>query len=532
MSLFLSLFLACSSSSSPTVLIDGTTARIDEAHTYNKDAKNDLNMVIMTTEKECERFLRKQKDFDSKEKRKSKQYADELEKCLPWFDRGTGEVKLAVRFEEQKNDTYPMSLDENGKNLEIGQNGNVLALHVDGVEQKVRPHIESRGKQLFVLMIDASGSMRLGLDGEEIGRGDSRPSRMDVVKEALNSKALKEAFFPNNTDTRVVFYTFTKDVRPLGGSVKALKDGGSEYQNMVENLSSRDGYTHLYQAIDHGLTKLPKDPEIKSLIKKGYHPTLVVLTDGFNNLSPQDNELGRQDNCSDNVSRLQPLLNKIQALKTTTGADKGGMEIVTIGFGKALKPRFDAAEWREEFERKTRGSANRGAPKVTADHLCPTYKGKTQKNARIDSSGEYKGLEKYIDNISLAMIAEVGNGQTSVRKDAKGLEDAFKGAIAKRYQWFEFYYRTDVKHLRKKVEVNYKLRSFKTSESFITIYPHAWLDGPSGKPDKDGFPERASVWHSTTILSSGMGLFLFLSILGAAVFNVKRIISGRLKRTK
>ena len=38
------------------------------------------------------------------------------------------------------------------------------------------------------------------------------------------------------------------------------------------------------------------------------------------------------------------------------------------------------------------------------------------------------------------------------------------------------------------------------------------------------------MWHSASILTSGLGVLLFLLTLGAALFNVKRLAMGRLHK--
>ena len=198
------------------------------------------------------------------------------------------------------------------------------------------------------------------------------------------------------------------------------------------------------------------------------------------------------------------------------------MNIVTIGFGKKLNARFQGEKWLEKEKAR-----------VKTKHLCRKIDGRIQRNERIDASGRIEGLEKYyIDNVSLAMIAEKGNGRTFVRKDAVGLGKAFEDIVSIRYQWFEIQYRQSPLKLRKDFDVRFKLLGFLQSMSYIKIYPHAWMDGPPGSTDSEGWSVRNSVWHSTTILSAGIGLFVFLSLLGAAIFNVKRFLSGRLSRVK
>ena len=137
-----------------------------------------------------------------------------------------------------------------------------------------------------------------------------------------------------------------------------------------------------------------------------------------------------------------------------------------------------------------------------------------------------------IDNASLDIIAQKGHGRSFIKKNAKGLGQAFAEVAAVRHQWFEIQYRHNALKLRKSFESRFELLKYANSMSYTNIYPHAWLDGPPGVLDEKGWSRPSSSWHTLTILTSGLGLLLFLSILGAAIFNVKRMMFGRLNPPK
>ncbi len=501
MSLLLFLFACSSNPDSNIVPIEGTTARIDEK--YKLGENTELDMVFMTTEEQCAEFFATQ--YRSVKDIGQDKYDRNMDACLPWIDRGAGEVKLSLRF-ELDGETYPMALETD--DIEISHDNQKVEINPPDVVQRVKGHNPSKGDQLFILMIDASGSM---------AKPEENP-RMDVVKKALKREGVMERFFPDEGKNHVVMYTFTSKVTPLGGVIKSL-DNKEDYLEMVEKLQPRDGYTHLYDAVKYGIKDIPKEPEIKELLDGKIRPTLVLLTDGFNNKKPKDT-------CSTNVEPLQNLLLEMDEIrKKQDPLEK--MHIVTIGFGRKLKGKryFSIDRWKKKDKYTVRAS-----------HLCRRDKnGKVLRSERIDASRNIEGLEKhYIDNVSLAMIAEKGEGQTFVRKDTEGLGRAFEDAAAFRYQWFEVQYRQSPLKLRKDFDVRLKLVGFLKSMSYIKIYPSAWLDGPSGEKftgdDGEEWSKRSSVWHSTTIFISGVGLFFFLSILGAAVFNVKRLLLGRLSR--
>lgn len=511
MNLLFSLLFACSSATTEsTVPIIGTTARISERH--KPDENSDMKMVLMTTEKQCKdyfRILRQTKKNIGEEA-----YNLNMERCLPWFDRGKGEVKISTWF-EYNDQPYPLLLKPEDITIIHGKSGEVIT-DSKNVIKKVRPHLPSEKGQLFILMIDGSNSMK------EASYDDPNFSRLEMVQKALKSKGVMDEFFPKDKEINnyVAIYSFTSgDPKPVGSKTISILDNRDDYVEVINKLSTKKDYTHLYRAVEYGMTKIPKEKNIKDLLENNIQPTLVVLTDGFNNLKGTDT-------CSDNVKRLNNLLKKMDNIKNEK-SKKGKMNVVTIGFGNRLNDIFDGSEWAEE--RST----------VTGRHLC-TQKKRVEKGRvmaqtdltwRIDASGGRDGLERhFIDNVSLAMIAEKGSGTTFARTSAKGLEAAFKSVVALRHQWFEVYYRFNPLNMRQDFEVKYDWEGFMRATSSVNIYPHAWVDGPPGEVDRKGFPKRGSAWHSTTILSSGMGLFLFLSILGAAVFNVKRLLSGRLTR--
>lgn len=487
MTLIFSLFLACSDSLVP---IKGTTARIDQYHEVER-TESELEMVIMTNEEQCQDVL------GTRERaRNTGEYDQKMVACLPWIDRGAGEVKVAMRFELDGN-TFPLPIGSD--EIQVIQDLEVLELDPPKIAQRVIGHDAIRVKQLFILMIDGSGSMNRVDAGSDL-------TRMAKVRTALKRKEVKQAFFPDDVNNHVVIYTFTSGAPiPLGGAVRPI-DNAKDYVKMIDQyLKPQGGYTHLYDSVDYGMTKALKDPAIERLLDGETQPTLVVLTDGFNNEEATDT-------CSSNVPRLQNLIDKMTiTMKEQSATER--MSVFTVGLGRPLAPKFDVSELNDL--------------RVRERQLC----GGRSAKSYIDAPGSQKGLEdSFIDNVSLAMIAEKGYGRTFVSKDARGLGKAFEEVAAVRYQWFEIQYRHNALKMRKEFEARYKLLGFAKSMSAINIYPHAWLDGPPGTTDATGWSVRGTAWHTSTILSSGMGLLLFLSILGAAIFNVRRLLLGRLSR--
>ena len=132
--------------------------------------------------------------------------------------------------------------------------------------------------------------------------------------------------------------------------------------------------------------------------------------------------------------------------------------------------------------------------------------------------------------MSLELIADRGKGRAFIEQDAKGLGEAFEEVAAIRYEWFEVMFRDNALKFRREFNVGLQLNNYARAVSSVNIYPHAWMDGPHGPTDSEGWSTRGTMWHSASILTSGLGVFLFLLTLGAALFNVKRLAMGRLHK--
>ena len=88
--------------------IDGTTLRIG---TPKIDDDSDIVFQLFTKEKECEALLKKRK-------------ADPLfPKCLPWVNRGAGEVRLSFRFMNGY-DSFRLPVER--KHLSVSHNGRLV----------------------------------------------------------------------------------------------------------------------------------------------------------------------------------------------------------------------------------------------------------------------------------------------------------------------------------------------------------------------------------------------------------------------
>ena len=230
-------------------------------------------------------------------------------------------------------------------------------------------------------------------------------------------------------------------------------------------------------------------------------PTIIVLTDGFNNLSSSDT-------CGGNARRLTNLLESLKELRDVDKTDISQRPtIYTVGLGTPLLA-----------NRKVREAAQTGRVEVQPSDVC----GKFAKR-KIDGD-----LERFaIDNASLVWIARQGGGSAYTRRDSRGLGEAFRDAAAVRYDWFEVRYQLDVAYLRRSFDTKIRLKDFSQAESAITLYPSAWFDGPPAEIDSEGWAQPVPFRQSAAFMMPSLGLLVGLSFLGAALYNIRRVAFGR-----
>ncbi len=363
------------------------------------------------------------------------------------------------------------------------------------------PHDPMSANQLFIVVIDGSGSMN-----EKVGEG-AKATRMNRVRRALTRPDVVRRFFPGgNTWTGVLLLSFTSgDPWPVGGEMEIVTNPARYKQKIREELGVRGGYTHLYDAVRYASGKLLKNDAVKAVIGgQNATPTIVVLTDGFNNEA-------RDDYCQDNAPRLTKLLEHLNRIRSGRGTSvRARPTVYTVGLGRPIFPKYELPD--------------PPGREVSAGKLC-----RKQAARRIDGD-----LEQYgIDNASLKWIAYVGGGETYVRTEAKGLGEAFASVAAQRYRWFEVRYRMDPLHMRRSFETMVKLTSYAGAEGRITFSPSSWFDGPSARRGPNGWAVPTPLRASLAIFLPILGGLLSIAFLGAASYNVRRaIFRGRPRNPK
>ena len=406
--------------------------------------------------------------------------------CLPFVDRASGTVRLAYQLRVDGN-AAPMSLRPDA----------ITVLHNDSRpsskdEERVAiiPHQPSATGNLYILLIDGSGSMAI------VDRPEDGLTRMDKLRSALLRRDVVDAFFGGDgASSEVALVVFRGENRePLGG--KWVVREPEEYRRLIrDELQVGSGYTFLYQAVHYGSIGIAEVPDIRSAIEnRGLAPTVIALTDGFNNERPSDV-------CADNAPRLTTLLEKLQDVRLGRGSRGYQPEIFTVGLGKRAWRSFKVPE----------------GLSVAPTQLCGGF-GQYPINGGVEERG--------VDNAALAWIAQVGNGESYVEKDAAGLAEAFKAAAQKRYMWFEIRYKVDPFHLRRGFDVTIRLTQPYQVEATVPIYPNAWVDGPPGVVGVDGWLASAPFRATVVVLVAILSLVAAWTYLPASVFNVRRALFG------
>lgn len=463
-----SLLSGCGDGLTP---IPNTTTRVGRPELVDG---TELELKIFTTLEDC----------------RARVQPDEVDLCMPYVDRSNGEVRLGFQF-RLDSDVFPLPLTQ--EHIKVGHLGREL--QGGGANTiNVVPHDPVRSPQLFILLIDGSSSMAQG-------------GRMEKVRKSLLMPEVVGAFFPSDIRTRVVVFQFTdRGPKPLGGRLQVLENG-REYRKMIrDHLRVQSGYTHLYDAIRYATGEFLQQQAIQDLLTLyEMTPTVVALTDGFNNVSSRDT-------CGVNAERLSTLLQHLERVRSPEyGSDpRSRPSVYTVGLGRPLRPQFEVP--------RSAGTT------VGASVLC----GRRNVNRRIDGDLENRG----IDNASLEWIAKVGGGASYVRQDREGLGEAFRGAAAERYHWFEARYRIHPYYLRRSFRTTLRLISFATAEASVEIYPSAWLDAPPGEKGEGGWTVQRPYRFIMVLLAPAFGMLLLLSYMGAAVFNAKRSMFMRVRQPR
>ncbi|MCB9686720.1 MAG: VWA domain-containing protein [Alphaproteobacteria bacterium] len=443
--------------------IEGTTYRIED-DVPAKDSE--VRVDIMTNRREC---------MEAK--------VVDLDACLPRADRASGELHLSFRLRDPQAPTdifRAISQDQ----LKVIQDRNIQN------QVELIPHEPIGTGQLFVLVIDGSGSM-----------WENDGARIRKVYAALLAPKVIDAFYPShNSKTGVVAVRFSDKITGLDGGPPQVVTNREDYEKLIRDqlLTRTGGYTHLYDALRISLTELLDYQPVSDFVKiKGAEPTVILLTDGFNNEAASDT-------CATNAPKLQAAVDMLREIRTNQ-ASSVRPTVYTVGLGTPYR----------------KGNKPKGLnDAVTPQALCGQFM-----DYRIDPDLEDQG----IDHVSLQWIAEAGGGKSYVREKAKDLATVFASAAATRYRWYEVWYKVpDNFYHRRSFNVEFQLLSYDRALTTVAVHPGTWLDAPTATH------ATGATWHTPTpfraslaILMPALGVIVLLNYLGPAMFNARRAVFRR-----
>jgi hypothetical protein len=455
--------------------VPGTAYRISK-DTPNTDKK--LVLDVYTTRSDC---------------RNDTHTEDELAYCLPYASRPRAETHLAFSMRDAASmDEVPLSITADQLTVEMsGQT-------VPGSNYELFAHDPVPGGQLFVLLIDGSGSMYAN-DGERIRK----------VYDALVHEEVIRTFFPPDEENRVMLLRFSDQVTGLDGRAPIMLKNKRQYlAELSDHIMTRGGgKTKMYEAVTHTVERVLRRKDVKDYANsRGTQPVVVLLTDGFNFESSNDA-------CGDNVPRLQRAIDRMRETR-----DVALPPIInTVGLGQATNLGDGDLEIMD---------------RVSKTALCGQYV-----NKLIDAPGRSGGLEDLgIDDASLRWLAKEGGGKSFVQDTSEGLATVFRETAALRYHWYQLRLKLPgSSHLHHRQAVPFRLflkdhLGAPAAMTSVTLYPSGWTDGPPGDVERGSEENWARPAPARRIAVTYLLLatcLLLLTHAGAAAFHVRRAWTRR-----
>jgi len=467
------LVAGCEDPKDGLVPIEGTTYRIG-APAQDGD-KNEVIVDMLRSRDECRAKL---------------ELTDEqAEDCVPRFDRATGQGRFAFRIVDKVN-LDPLFLPLAEENIKVSHDNRPPP------EVRVTRHDARPTSQLFILLIDGSQSMH---------EPSTQEGPVMKVYNALMDPSVIDGFFPKtgSVERGVLLLRFTDQVRGFDGGPPRVITSRKEYKDVVQNymLAGSPGWTHLYDAVDFSVGKLLEDAIVKDWIQqRRAEPTIVALTDGFNNEQSSDS-------CGTNAGRLTDTLEKVSTARKSEFGKRP--TVYTVGIGRALRPGFRL-------------------PKVAPRQIRPSMLCGRYQDSVINRGVELLG----IDNASLDLMAAAGGGKSFVKSTHKGLASVFQEAAAERYGWYQVDYRVDGFYHRRSFDLGMRLDAFARGGAKVRVYPSGWVDAPALAPGDDGWGKPVSFRVTLTLLLPLLSLLLIGGFWGPASYNARRALFRRAVKDK
>ncbi len=434
--------------------------------------KNDIKTQIFRSRAECRGAME----------------SAEADDCVPSIDRATGQVKVAFRFTD-KTTGDPIRLPLEQDQVQVSHMGAPQANY------QLIQHRPVRVPQLFILLLDGSGSMHNADGGGE--------TAIQKLYGALMNPKVVEAFFPDEIKTGVTLLKFTDQVHSFDGGGFSVIESRKLYKQTVQTyiMGGPRGWTYLYASVRYVVGDFLKEPAIENwLALNAAEPTVVALTDGFNN------EQG-SDTCATNAPRLE------ETLQAISGSRNGPIgqrpTLYTVGLGRKIMRDFEVPQ---------------GRLSVTPRELCKN-RGHQVINGDLERIG--------IDNASLEWMAAVGGGASFTRNEARGLAQTFQAAAATRFEWYELIYQVDPFFHRTSFKTRVRLMAYAYSQAEVEIFPSGWMDAPTGqRTEGERWSRPTPFRHTLTLLMPLLSALVLIAFWAPASFNARRAAFRRAVASK
>lgn len=473
---------ADSNSDDTPVPVPGTTYRIGKPAITEG---SELTVDIMRDLRRCQQVFTNPDRFDSEN---FKDHEDRLAECVPKVDRASGHVHLSFRLSQRDNPNRGLILPLQKEHVRVRH------MERDVKHFDLERFGRAESGQLFILLVDATHTMGLGPPGG--------PTRLDLViesivaaKDTLLAKGSAVAVFRYGTEMTGTAGQPISEVVPVT-TAKALKAE-------LDAIRNPRGFTELYGAVSKAVGPLLDSETVVSryLSERDMQPTVVLLTDGFNNRA-------RDERCADNAPKLADTLQNLRAARRKPPSQRP--VLYTVGFGA---PPFQPG-W--------------VAPKddiiVTPEKLCGRFV-----NNFID--GELDAVS--IDNVSLLWLAEVGGGEGFIKPGPQQIREALAGTAPERFTWYKVKYRVDPFYHRTSFNSRIVLTQFVAADASVMFHPSPWFDAPTGVPEAEDstWMVPGDIRRATGFAVPLLAGFVVFGFLGSALFNTRRALFRRAKRS-
>jgi len=477
------LLSGCANQNDPAtpVPVVGTTYRIGPPKLTEG---SQVTVDIMRDRKRCQQV------FSNPDRRdpRFETHEDRLQSCVPKVDRAAGQVELSFRLAQPDNQNRALFMAVERPHVQV--------LHMERNVPifEFEQYDPTTVGQLFIVLVDWTHTMNIE-DNEGITRIQRVIDAIWASRKVFVGEGSAVAIFKYNTRLMGAAGQPPAEVVPVRTE--------RQLQDELAQIGRPNGWTHLFPAVRTAIGPLlDGETAVASFLNQNdVQPTVILLTDGFNSTR-------RDEICADNAPKLAETLQALRNARRKPPTKRP--DLYTVGFGA---PPFRPG-WK--------------APKddiaVTGPKLCGQFV-----NNLIDGDLDVKR----IDNVSLEWLAEAGGGRAFLKAQAKQIAEALQSTAPRRYSWYKVKYKVDPYYHRTSFATRIKLVQLVAADAAVTFHPSAWFDVPTGllPSGEDRFVEVGDIRRATGLAVPLLGFFIILGFFGPAMFNARRALFRRAKKS-